>query len=103
MTIPIPVLTAACLALAACTVGPDYKTPESQPPQTWAEPAGGGAAYTHAHLTRWWTTLNDQPLTSLVERAVAANLDLRIARARVREARAQRGIISADLWPNVDV
>ena len=38
----------------------------------------------------------------LIERAVLGNLDLKKARARVREARARRGIAEADLVPTLD-
>ena len=41
-------------------------------------------------------------LTSLVERAVSGNLDLKSARSRVREARARRGVSEARLFPAVD-
>jgi NodT family efflux transporter outer membrane factor (OMF) lipoprotein len=53
-------------------------------------------------LAVWWTTLNDPILSRLVERAVAGNLDLKKARARVREARARRGVARADLFPSLD-
>jgi NodT family efflux transporter outer membrane factor (OMF) lipoprotein len=53
-------------------------------------------------LTAWWTVLNEPELSSLIERAVAGNLDLKTARARVREARARRGVASADLFPTLD-
>ena len=43
-------------------------------------------------LANWWTTLNDPELSGLIERAVAGNLDLKKAWAKVREARARRGI-----------
>src|SRR5262249_6455243 len=51
----------------------------------------------------WWHTLNDLLLDALIERAVHANLDLRIAAARVREARALRGVAAADQFPTVTV
>ncbi|MCD4763927.1 MAG: efflux transporter outer membrane subunit, partial [Desulfobacterales bacterium] len=53
-------------------------------------------------LAQWWGTLNDPELESLVERAVKGNLDLKNARARIREARALRGIRRADLFPTLD-
>jgi NodT family efflux transporter outer membrane factor (OMF) lipoprotein len=56
-----------------------------------------------ADLARWWTTFDDPALDALVERAVAANLDLRLATARLREARALRGVTGADLFPDVNV
>jgi len=54
-------------------------------------------------LANWWTTLKDPELSSLIERAVAGNLDLKKAWARVREARARRGISEANIFPNLDV
>jgi NodT family efflux transporter outer membrane factor (OMF) lipoprotein len=53
-------------------------------------------------LAAWWTTLNDSKLSSLIDRAVSGNLDLKKARARVREARARRGVAKADLFPTLD-
>ena len=45
----------------------------------------------HPSIAVWWKSFNDAELDSLVERALRSNPDLRIAEARVREARAQRG------------
>jgi NodT family efflux transporter outer membrane factor (OMF) lipoprotein len=53
-------------------------------------------------LAAWWTTLNDPELSSLIDRAVLGNLDLKKALARVREARARRGMAKADLFPTLD-
>ena len=53
-------------------------------------------------LASWWTTLDDPILTGLIDKAVNNNLDLRQAEARVREARARRGISQAGLFPVVD-
>jgi len=50
----------------------------------------------------WWTTFDDALLTSLISRAAASNLSLKQAAARIRQARALRGIVGAPLWPNVD-
>ena len=52
--------------------------------------------------TNWWLAFKDPELTSLVERAVKANLDLQLAEARVREARATKRIQAAPLWPELD-
>jgi NodT family efflux transporter outer membrane factor (OMF) lipoprotein len=53
------------------------------------------------NLVQWWTIFNDPQLTSLVERAMQANLDLRMAESRIRQARAAMGIAGADLGPTV--
>jgi NodT family efflux transporter outer membrane factor (OMF) lipoprotein len=87
-----------------CAVGPDYVGPETPVPPAWHAELGGGATAQATHpqaLASWWTTLNDPILTSLIDRAVQGNLDLKKAQARVREARARRGINQADLFPTL--
>jgi multidrug efflux system outer membrane protein len=53
-------------------------------------------------LARWWTAFEDQVLTSLEDRAVRSNLDLKQAEARIRQARAARAIAASALGPTVD-
>jgi NodT family efflux transporter outer membrane factor (OMF) lipoprotein len=94
---------AAAALLAACTVGPDYRAPEPRMPDAFGEIAAEQAkAAAAGPVAAWWTTFHDPMLDSLVARAVRANPDLRRAEARVREARARHGIVSADLYPTVD-
>ncbi len=90
------------LSLTACTVGPNYTKPDSKAPDAFREPLAGGLKNGPADLSKWWSKLNDPMLDSLVERAIAGNLSLREAEARLREARAQRGIVAADQYPQVD-
>jgi NodT family efflux transporter outer membrane factor (OMF) lipoprotein len=54
-------------------------------------------------LREWWRGFSDPMLDSLVDRSLTGSLDLREAAARVREARALRGIVGADQLPTVDV
>jgi multidrug efflux system outer membrane protein len=51
----------------------------------------------------WWQVFDDQVLQSLIREGIARNLDLRIASARVVEARAQAGIAKSYLYPEVNV
>lgn len=92
--------------LTACSaVGPDYIRVKPDAPDEWhAELQGGLTTGTSKPetLARWWSTLNDAELDSLVVRAVKGNLDLKNARARIREARALRGISKAGLFPTLD-
>ena len=94
------------LILSGCAaVGPDYVRPDSAAPTAWHTPLQGGLIAEEKDpedLAVWWRTLNDPLLSSLIERAVAGNLDFKKARARVREARARRGIAKADLFPTLD-
>lgn len=92
------------VALAGCAVGPDYKRVDPEAPKSWqTEMAGGLTAESPdpISLAGWWKTLNDEGLSSLMERAANGNLDLQEARARVREARALRGVSRAELFPTL--
>jgi NodT family efflux transporter outer membrane factor (OMF) lipoprotein len=86
-------------------VGPDYVPPNKSVSKDWHTQLKGGLATGEMDpqaLAAWWTTLNDPELSSLIDRAVLGNLDLRKALARVREARARRGMAKADLFPTLD-
>ena len=87
-------------ALAACTVGPDYRAPQTTAPDAFADAAS--VATSDAPVAAWWTTFGDPVLDALVDRAVRSNPGLQEAQARVREARALRGVVAADLSPTVD-
>lgn len=98
-------LLAIPLLLGACaTVGPDYAPPDTPVPSGWrAQDAAGttAAPADPATLARWWAVLDDPVLSRLIERAASGSLDLRQARARVREARARRGIAAAERFPTL--
>src|SRR3546814_7566116 len=79
------VALAAALLLAGCAVGPDYRTPEVAVPAAWdsadeATPTGAPL------LERWWRRLGDPRLDALIEEAVAGNLDVATAKARIRRS-----------------
>jgi outer membrane protein, multidrug efflux system len=98
------VATAALIFLAAgCSVGPNYQKPDLAVPAGWTEAQQKGVDVRSTELTRWWSAFNDALLDSLVERAVRSNLDLRLAEARIREARASRVVTASGAWPAVDV
>jgi len=92
--------------LCGCAaVGPDYHQVEPQAPESWHTELQGGLTAEQpapADLARWWTILQDPQLSALEERAVKGNLELQEARARIREARALRGLNRADLFPTLD-
>jgi multidrug efflux system outer membrane protein len=95
--------TAGCTA--GCTVGPDYHAPTAAAtsPAHWGEKLAGGEEAASAGLADWWSAFHDPELDSLIGRAVRSNLDLRIAQARVREARARYGIAASTLAPSADL
>jgi NodT family efflux transporter outer membrane factor (OMF) lipoprotein len=102
----IAIAAAALLSLAGCAaVGPNYKASEPNAPAGWHTELRQGLSAEETsprQLAGWWTTLNDPLLTSLVEQAVNNNLDLKQATAKVREARARRGISRAGMFPTLD-
>ena len=95
------VLLVSAILVAGCAVGPDYVKPELATPPGWSSTAQG-VNPAAPELTRWWQAFGDPALDRLVERALAANLDLRLAEARLLEARAARGVVAAAQWPRVD-
>lgn len=99
------------MTAGGCMVGPDYHPPQVKVPSAWngvptgdttTQPAAGPTTRP-AQVDTWWNTLDDPILNSLLMRSVESNLDLRVATARVREARAARGVVAADLWPQIGV
>jgi hypothetical protein len=97
-------LLATTSLLAACAVGPDYKAPKTA--AVAAAPFVGAAnpAFTRdAVQDRWWTLYNDPVLTRMVEDALAANTDIRVAAARVERARAMLRNAKAARLPTTSI
>lgn len=89
------------LLTSGCVVGPDYQPPNANAPAQWSDLSSKGITRQDDQPGDWWKLFHDDELDSLISRAVKANLDLRIAEARVRQARAQQGYTEADLWPTL--
>jgi outer membrane protein, multidrug efflux system len=100
--------TLATLALVPCLlllsgcmlVGPDYKTPPTPIPAAFANQAEEGLT-TNAIETSWWRGFQDSTLDRLVAQTLANNHDLRVATARLREARALLSETTFDRYPTV--
>ncbi|MEM1250071.1 MAG: efflux transporter outer membrane subunit [Acidobacteriota bacterium] len=94
------------LATSACTVGPNYVEPVAPVPDEFTraaesqEPAVEEPTLDPA-LLEWWAALGDDQLTDLVRRAMESNLDVRVALARIEEARAFRRAQGGRLLPTV--
>jgi len=80
-------------------VSPAFSAATNQPP---AEPGSAPASTVPVQLQRWWENFHDPALDHLIVQAVASNLDVRLAQARVREARAQLGVSRAGLFPTLN-
>lgn len=87
------------MALAACAVGPDYKTPETAPAKLASAAQGN---YDRSKMnTLWWQQFEDPTLNKLVARSLDGNRDLRVAFARLKSARAIRDDVANDVMPVV--
>jgi NodT family efflux transporter outer membrane factor (OMF) lipoprotein len=95
------------LALAGCAVGPDYEGPAAPAPL-----AAKAASFRRAPLAaaenapppaRWWESLRDPLLTSLVDAALQRSPNVALAQARLAAARASVNGRSADLLPKAAV
>ncbi len=92
-------LFTCALLLAGCAVGPNYRRPAVQAP---AQFRGAPPSVDSIADTKWPALFNDAPLTQLIDTALRDNYDLRIAAARVLEARAQFAIARSNLFPTVN-
>ena len=103
----------AVLFIGGCTVGPNYKRPEMNVPTAYgsttrptsvasSQPATSTQPVVAVDTAQWWRTFNDPVLDRLVDQALQANLDLRQAQGRIREARALRRIAGSGYYPSVD-
>jgi outer membrane protein, multidrug efflux system len=97
----LTLVAALALTSAACRLGPDYSRPPlPTPPQyRFAEAVAQNSSV--ADLP-WFDVFQDPALQALVREAIANNLDLKVAAARVEEMRAQAGIVKSYLYPQVD-
>jgi outer membrane protein, multidrug efflux system len=98
-------LWAAVAVAAGCAVGPDYHKPAADVPPAWQpEAPWREAAPSDAALKGdWWRLFEDDALNPLVDRALTGNQSLRVAAARLDQARAQLTAAAADLYPSVSL
>jgi len=97
-----PLCPLLALTISGClSVGPTHEPPKVAVPVAWSQRQTAAQADVRA-LAQWWTTFDDPALSRLIARAIEHNLDLRQARARVREARARRGLAQANRFPTLD-
>jgi NodT family efflux transporter outer membrane factor (OMF) lipoprotein len=91
--------------LSACSVGPSFEKPAPHLPDQWHGQRHDASAVATSSTTvdpQWWKQFGDPTLNELVARALAGNLDLRLAALRVAESRAQRAIAAGGRWPGVN-
>ncbi|MGC0857720.1 efflux transporter outer membrane subunit [Pantoea agglomerans] len=89
--------------LAGCAVGPDYHRPDVPLPDRYQSAMQQRSATRPANFAVWWEGFNDPLLSRLVSDALARNLDIAQASARMAQARAGLGAATAALLPSGNV
>ncbi|MGC3998220.1 MAG: TolC family protein [Anaeromyxobacter sp.] len=94
---------AALAGLAGCVVGPAYKRPDLQLPEThrFGEQSQQAPEASLADL-KWWEIVRDPVLQQLIREALAGNPDLKVASTRVVQSAALARAAGAELWPRLD-
>ncbi|WGS88621.1 efflux transporter outer membrane subunit [Methylomonas sp. UP202] len=90
-------------SLTGCAMGPDYHEVAPTVPDHWqAAPTKDLQQASPDELKIWWNSFGDAELDKLMNRALADNLDVKIALARIDQARAERRGTQAELFPTVN-
>lgn len=101
----ISFVVAVCSFLwSGCAVGPNYQRPKVSVPGAYrglTPEETAKAETTSFGDQKWWEAFQDETLQGLIKTALQNNYDVRIAAARVLEARAQVGITRADQLPTI--
>ncbi len=96
--IALSILVAGCLA--GCALGPDYQRPPVNPPEAFRFQTTPGETASLADAP-WWEAFGDTALKALIQEALASNYNVRIAAARVQQARAQAAGAKAPFYPQL--
>ncbi len=89
-------------ALTACTVGPDYKAALPVVPAQWQAAPESAQKLGKTDLKVYWESFGDAKLNQLINKALLVNLDVKIALARIDQARSERKGVRAELFPTVN-
>ncbi len=100
----LSLVAATALALAACTVGPDYVRPAAPAPAAFKEAEGWKPAQPKDEAPRghWWSVFGDPALDDLEAQVDISNQNVKLAEARVHQARALTQQARAAYFPTVD-
>jgi multidrug efflux system outer membrane protein len=96
----IVIIMAVLMMIASCKVGPNYRAPADETPQTFRYT--NNATDSIINL-QWWDLFHDPVLDTLIATALRQNKDLLIAASRIEQARANVKFRKADYGPKIGV
>jgi multidrug efflux system outer membrane protein len=85
---------------SGCAIGPDYKRPPVTPPEAFRSQLTPGETTSLADQP-WWEAFGDPVLRNLIQEALGGNYNVRIAAARVQQARAQAAVARSPFFPQL--
>lgn len=88
--------------VSGCAIGPRYREPIMELPQTYRSYKTMGQGESMINLP-WWKVFNDKKLQDVIRETLVNNYDLRAAAARVDEARAMVGVTRSEILPQTDL
>jgi len=92
------VLILVAFSVTGCAVGPNFQKPVVNSPKEFRfDPSDVDSVAT----LEWWSLFNDTVLDTLIRESLRANYDVRIAAARLEEARAAMRYNKADNFPKL--
>jgi len=97
--VALATLTGVSVLTAGCMVGPNFKRPEVEQPPRFKSQADGEMG--PPVPAEWWQLYRDPELDRLIALAQASNQNIRIAVARVDEARALARVAGSYLFPTI--
>lgn len=101
----LAVISVITLLLSACAVGPNYSHIEPAAQEQWYAQMEQGLEATSlqdSQLATWWSVFEDPLLSSLQQRAIGENLELKTAFSRLQQARISRGLSRSDYFPELN-
>jgi len=92
-----------CLAACGCTVGPKYQRATAPVPAKWdvAEPWRESAPKDGVAKGEWWGVFRDDDLSALEKQAFETNQTIKVAAARLEQARASAAVQIATQFPTL--
>ncbi len=98
------VLSLTLMGLNGCTpTRVSDRVPPLLVPERWHNASDSQPVSTSKDLSQWWKGFGDPMLNDLIDQALVANHDLRLAKARVREAKAMVTVAESALYPSIDL
>lgn len=94
------------VGLAGCTVGPDFKKPETDLPKSFSHEGTQWKRQSPAGLPKsgaWWKVYGDSELNRLIDQSLKDNLSLEAAAARLAGARASSREARSRYFPNITI